>query len=67
MSNARTMLKRDGRLVDLDWKKEPMELGPPLTIRFSEHQAVRLIESAGFKTVAVRESGRYHYLVIARP
>jgi len=66
LSNAKRMLKPDGRLVDLDWKKEPMELGPPLAIRFSEHQAFRMIESAGFKIVDVRQSGPYHYVVIAK-
>lgn len=66
LSNAKKMLKPEGRLVDLDWKKEPMEIGPPEGIRFSEVQAGRLIESAGFKIVAVRNSGPYHYLVIAK-
>jgi len=29
LSNAKRMLKSTGRLVDLDWKKEPMNFGPP--------------------------------------
>jgi hypothetical protein len=51
----------------LDWKKESMELGPPLGIRFSEEEAVRLIESVGFRVETVKETGRFHYVIIAKP
>ena len=67
LRNARRMVKPNGRLVNLDWKKEPMELGPPLKIRFSKEVALRLIKTAGFTVEAVRDSGPYHYLVIAKP
>lgn len=65
--NARKMLKPTGKLVNLDWKKEPMSLGPPLRIRFSEDDAVNLIERAGFKVEIVKDAPPYHYLVIAKP
>jgi ubiquinone/menaquinone biosynthesis C-methylase UbiE len=65
--NARKMLKHDGRLVDLDWKKEPTELGPPMRIRFSQDQAAGLIVKAGFKIESTTEAGPYHYLIMARP
>jgi len=67
LKNARIMLRAAGRLIDLDWKKEPMELGPPAEIRFSEEEATRLIESAGLTIETVKESGPYHYLIIAKP
>ena len=67
LNNARRMVKPTGRLVNLDWKKEPMQLGPPLKIRFSEETALRLIKAAGFTVEAVIDSGPYHYLVIAKP
>jgi len=67
LENARSMVKLTGKLVNLDWKKEAMELGPPLKIRFSEEMAVRLIEAAGFTVETIKDSGLYHYLVIARP
>jgi ubiquinone/menaquinone biosynthesis C-methylase UbiE len=65
LSNARRMLKSTGKLVDLDWKKEPMKFGPPLQIRFSEEKAVSLIEAAGFKINSVKDAGTYHYLIVA--
>jgi ubiquinone/menaquinone biosynthesis C-methylase UbiE len=66
LRNARRMLKPTGRLVDLDWKKEAMELGPPLHIRFSEKEAARLIEETGFKVETIKESRLYHYLIVAK-
>jgi len=67
LKNAKKMVKSAGKLVNLDWKKEPMDLGPPLKIRFSKDIAVRLIQTAGFTVETVKDSGPYHYLVVARP
>ena len=67
LENARIMLKAAGRLIDLDWKKQSMELGPPVETRFSEEEATRLIRSVGFRIETVKESGPYHYMIIAKP
>ncbi len=67
LRNARKMTKPSGKLVNLDWKKEDMEIGPPVHIRFSAAKAMDLIEKAGFRVENVRDSGKYHYLVIASP
>ena len=66
LMNAKRMLKLTGRLIDLDWKKQPMEMGPPLEIRFSDKKAASLIKAAGFIIEAVKESGPYHYLIVAK-
>jgi hypothetical protein len=66
LANARKMIKPRGLLVDLDWKKEPMTWGPPLSIRFSEEHASQLIESAGFRAEAPDLSGPFHYRIVAR-
>ena len=67
IKNARKMLKHSGRLVNLDWKKEPMNLGPPLRIRFSEKEAMHFLEDADFKIETVKGAGQYNYLIIAKP
>jgi ubiquinone/menaquinone biosynthesis C-methylase UbiE len=67
LQNARKMLKAGGRLANLDWKKEEMDYGPPVAIRFDESKAEGLIKSAGFKIEDTRDYGRRHYLVIAIP
>ncbi len=66
LANARAMIKAQGCLVDLDWKKEPMNLGPPVEIRFSETQAAQLIESEGFKTVKIESIPPYNYVITAQ-
>lgn len=67
LMNAKRILKPTGRLVDLDWKKEPMELGPPLQIRLSKKEATSLIKKMGFTIETVKEVGSYHYIVTAIP
>jgi len=67
LANARRMLKPSGLLADLDWKKEHMPFGPPLRIRFSEKDAVGIIEKADFKIESVKAIGQYNYLIVARP
>jgi ubiquinone/menaquinone biosynthesis C-methylase UbiE len=65
LENAKQMLGPQGRLVDLDWKDQPMEMGPPLEKRFSIRKARHLIESAGLRIQDIQEAGPYHYLIIA--
>jgi ubiquinone/menaquinone biosynthesis C-methylase UbiE len=67
LQNARGALKSDGKLVNLDWKKEPTPFGPPVNIRFSESEAEALITSAGYNVVSIEDSGSYHYVIRANP
>jgi hypothetical protein len=59
------MLRPQGHLIDLDWKDQSMEFGPPQQKRFSIDKARYLIESAGFEIASVADAGPYHYLIIA--
>jgi ubiquinone/menaquinone biosynthesis C-methylase UbiE len=65
LRNARRMVKEGGRVADLDWKDEPMDLGPPQGIRLSREKAGALMESAGLRVLSVQDAGPYHYLIIA--
>jgi ubiquinone/menaquinone biosynthesis C-methylase UbiE len=67
LRNAHQMLKPDGKLVDLDWKKVETALGPPISKRFDEDTASHLIEQANFRIKSIKDSGKYHYLIIAFP
>jgi ubiquinone/menaquinone biosynthesis C-methylase UbiE len=67
LQNAKRMLKPTGRLIDLDWKRKMMKIGPPIWIRFDEEKATGLIEKAGFTVESVSDSGPMHYLVVAKP
>ena len=65
--NVKKMLKPDGRLIALEWKKEQMQMGPPLEHRLSEEKSAELFRKAGFTVETVREAGPYHYLIKTRP
>jgi ubiquinone/menaquinone biosynthesis C-methylase UbiE len=67
LQNARKMIKPNGRLIDLDWKKEEMPFGPPLKIRFSQEQAAALIREADFQIDDVKDAGTHHYVLSAQP
>lgn len=67
LHNAKRMIKPDGKIVNLDWKKKFMPLGPPLKIRFSEEQAANLMKQAGFTIESVRSLESNFYMVIAKP
>lgn len=65
LRNAEQMLGPEGRVADLDWKDEPMALGPPPGKRFSVGKAQGLMESVGLRILSVQDAGPYHYLIIA--
>ncbi|MBN2169411.1 MAG: class I SAM-dependent methyltransferase [Actinobacteria bacterium] len=67
LQNARRIIKPDGKLVNVDWKKEQAEIGPPEHIRFDEEKASKLITNADFEVEFVGESGEYHYIITAKP
>ena len=67
LQNAKQMLKPNGQLIDLDWKKMDMPFGPPVSIRFSEDYTTGLLQSAGFVVTDVRDAGPFHYVLTAKP
>lgn len=67
LKNARQMIKPNGLLVDLDWKKIDIPCGPPLAIKFSEEYVAGLMSSAGFTATEKCDVGPYHYVVVAKP
>jgi ubiquinone/menaquinone biosynthesis C-methylase UbiE len=67
LANARRMVKPSGVVVDVDWKKEPLPVGPPEKKKFAPEYASSLMEEAGLVVERVEESGVYHYMIVARP
>ncbi len=65
LRNASLMIKPEGRLVNLDWKSEPMKWGPALHKRFSFQKASGLIQDAGFQIQKLDNSNPYHYMITA--
>ena len=67
LRNANAMLKPDGKLVNIDWKKKQTAFGPPLQIRFSEDQASNLLKQAGFTIESVEDLENDFYTITAKP
>lgn len=65
LKNAVKMLKDSGRLVNLDWRKKTMDIGPPFDIRFSKAKATKLIEDAGLKVTKCVNYDDNYYLIEA--
>jgi ubiquinone/menaquinone biosynthesis C-methylase UbiE len=67
LQNARKVIKQKGTLINVDWKKQEMDKGPPVDIRFDEEYASGLIQKADFEIKEIMDSGPYHYLIKATP
>ncbi len=57
------VLKPLGKVAIIDFKKENTGSGPPLAIRVSQEQAIKLFETRGLKTVKTHDL-KSHYLLI---
>ncbi|MDX1535086.1 MAG: methyltransferase domain-containing protein [Thermoplasmata archaeon] len=60
LQEVRRILRGDGRFGVVDWKKEPMEHGPPVEHRIAVEEARAWLAEAGFEGEDV-EVGPYHY------
>ena len=65
LSNANKILKLNGLLVDLDWKKERGIMGPPYSIRFDKNFAAQMITEQGFEIVSIKDLSRFYYIIKA--
>ncbi len=65
LKEARRVLKPDGMLAIVVFKKVEDGPGPPLSIRLSDQEVEEVLKPFGFFKERVREVGLYHYLFIA--
>jgi hypothetical protein len=61
------MIKDEGKLVNLDWKKIAMNYGPTFSIPIDKATATSFIKSCCFKIEIIKDMGPYHYLITATP
>ena len=57
------VLKKGGKVLIADWKKENVGFGPPVAIRVSREEAVKLFNEKDFNLLK-REELLYHYLLV---
>jgi ubiquinone/menaquinone biosynthesis C-methylase UbiE len=63
VEEIRRVLKQNGKALIADFKKENTAFGPPVTIRVSEKQAIKLFEKKCF-TTSKTQNFLYHYLLV---
>lgn len=66
LMEAHRILVGRGILAIVDWKKEDMEVGPPLAERLTLEEAEKRVEKAGFRVKESFEVPPYHYGMLAR-
>lgn len=60
---CRRILRPEGKIFVVDWKKEEMEEGPPLHIRCRPDFVKKEMELVGFKNIFIFEEFPKHFLV----
>lgn len=61
-------LKPGGRLVNIDFEKRPLPLGPPLEMKIAKEAMIEEVKPAGFRLVKGFDFLKYQYfLVFERP
>jgi ubiquinone/menaquinone biosynthesis C-methylase UbiE len=59
------LLKEGGKICIIDWKKEEMPMGPPLSIRFLPETVKKQLGSVGFEKIDIDNKMSKHFMVIA--
>lgn len=68
LREAKRMLKGEGTLVIVDWKKESKPFGPPTVDRVNPNELKKKAIKVGFSFVKEFEAGPYHFgLVFVKP
>jgi len=60
------VLRPEGALVVVEWRKEQTEMGPPLAERLTYEEVEGALQAAGYDAIEPFEVGPYHYGVGAR-
>ena len=59
------ILKKNGTIFIVDWKKEDMSEGPPTHIRYLPEQVKDQLANVGFKNITIFDEMPKHFLVVA--
>jgi ubiquinone/menaquinone biosynthesis C-methylase UbiE len=65
MDEVARVLKPDGKLVIVEFKKIEESPGPPLNVRLSPEETEKVVTSFGFVKDEVADAGPFHYLLVA--
>jgi SAM-dependent methyltransferase len=60
------VLRRGGKFIDIDWKDEMTESGPPLSIRLSEREVKAKLEPYAMREVKMVDIGTHYMLIFLK-
>ncbi|MFZ3171617.1 MAG: methyltransferase domain-containing protein [Carboxydocellales bacterium] len=60
------VLRKEGKVIIVEWKKQTMEMGPPMQERLSPEQVTSLFAAGGFVTQEILDLGEAHYGMIGQ-
>ena len=66
LKQVQTLLKPNGRLAVIEFKKIDGPPGPPISIRLSDDEADTLVSGYGLKKLKTIDLGNYNYLTLYR-
>jgi len=61
------VVKHEGSLLIVDFKKQETGFGPPVKIRVAKEKAVRLFEDSGFAFSSTKDLPYHYVLVLGKP
>ena len=64
LKEVKRVLKMNGRLIIIDWKKMEMDFGPPLQERLDEKEVIDTCFRNGFTCIERLNIGPYNYMLI---
>jgi len=64
LADAYKMLKPNGRILIVDWKREAIPIGPDVKFRISYDAARKMAQNVGFKYVGDVETDPYHFGIL---
>ncbi|HEX7575294.1 MAG TPA: methyltransferase domain-containing protein, partial [Candidatus Methanoperedens sp.] len=64
LKEVKRVLKINGRLMIIDWKKIEMDFGPPFQERLYEKEVIDTYYGNGFMLLESSNIGPYNYLLI---
>ena len=59
------VLKPEGRLAIVDWKKEDTAHGPPVSKRYREDEVMKQLETVPFSSIRTHQELPNHFLIVA--
>ena len=63
LKTVKTLLRPNGHLAVIEFKKIEGPPGPPISIRLSEEETEALVTKNGFKKIKSTDIGKYNYLM----